>query len=140
MEQNEQHVSTEAQRMALEAMSAQLIHKLNAMIAEQEARALDFARQHHTAINLPQPSANAAPIPEPEPSLATPPLPPRPMQVSTPATREPRLIKPALSPEERPLRLGPKKQTTSQAEDNNIGMGIIIFSLVGIIMLLRSCT
>ena len=54
MDKQNQIVSTEAQRLALETMSAQLVHKLNAMIAEQEARTRDFAKQHHPHIALPQ--------------------------------------------------------------------------------------
>ena len=54
MYQDEPHVSTEPQRLALEAMSAQLVHKLNAMIREQEERVRIFAEQHHATTSLPQ--------------------------------------------------------------------------------------
>lgn len=46
-------VSTEPQRQALEAMSQDLVAKLNAMVAEQERRAHEFARQQHSLSALP---------------------------------------------------------------------------------------
>lgn len=58
-------VSTEPQRRALEAMSQDLVDKLNAMVAEQERRAHEFARQQHSLSALPTqtlPELNA-PIP-----------------------------------------------------------------------------
>ena len=74
MDKQNQIVSTEAQRLALETMSAQLVHKLNAMIAEQETRTRDFAEQHHTHIALPQTAepitiVPPAPLPKPPPAL-----------------------------------------------------------------------
>ena len=35
--------------------------------------------------------------------------------------------------------MGPKKKTEPESE-SNIGLGMVIFALVGIIMLLRSCS
>ena len=52
-QQDNQHVSTEPQRRALEAMSADLVRKLNLMVAEQEARARDFAAHQHSLSSLP---------------------------------------------------------------------------------------
>lgn len=46
-------VSTEPQRLALEAMSRDLVEKLNAMVAEQEQRARDFAAHQHSLSSLP---------------------------------------------------------------------------------------
>ncbi len=136
MDNQNQLVSTDAQRLALEAMSAQLVHKLNAMIAEQEERTRIFAEQHHTHIALPQnpePVAiePAAPLPEPPPA----PRPPSPRQEYTRRTKE----EPAFKPEEKPLRIGPKKQTAKPEEESNVGLGMVIFSLIGIVILLRSC-
>lgn len=136
MDKQQHTVSTEAQRLALEAMSAQLVHKLNAMIAEQEARTRAFAEQHHTHIALPQnpePVAiePAAPLPEPPPA----PRPPSPRQEYTRRTKE----EPAFKPEEKPLHIGPKKQTAKPEEESNVGLGMVIFSLIGIVILLRSC-
>ena len=46
-------VTTEPQRQALEAMSHDLVIKLNAMVAEQERRAQEFAAQQHSLSALP---------------------------------------------------------------------------------------
>lgn len=46
-------VTTEPQRLALEAMSNDLVRKLNAMVAEQEQRAREFAAQQHSLSSLP---------------------------------------------------------------------------------------
>lgn len=46
-------VTTEPQRLALEAMSHDLVVKLNAMVAEQEHRAREFAAQQHSLSSLP---------------------------------------------------------------------------------------
>ncbi len=134
MDKQNQIVSTEAQRLALETMSAQLVHKLNAMIAEQEARTRDFAEQHHTHIALPQTAepitiVPPAPLPKPPPA----PRPPSPRQ-------EYSWNEPESEPEAKPLRIGPKKQTAKPEEENNIGLGMVIFSIIGIVILLRSCS
>lgn len=137
MDNQNQVVSTEAQRLALEAMSAQLVHKLNAMIAEQEERTRIFAEQHHTHIELPQPpgpvtTAPTAPLPKP---------PPAPLQTSArqECTRSINM-EPEFEPAGKPLRIGPKKQTAKPEEENNIGLGMVIFSIIGIVILLRSCS
>ncbi len=154
--ETEHHVSTEAQRLALEAMSAQLVHKLNAMISEQEERVRIFSEQHHSTLPVPQ-------VPKPELISQTPQqveqAPAPAIHTTTnaaqarakitpppPATRKPvnndwKLDYPApTQAEQKPLRIGPKKNTAKQEEEGNIGIGMIIFSLVGIIMLLRACT
>lgn len=134
MDKQNQVVSTEAQRLALEAMSAQLVHKLNAMIAEQEARTRAFAEQHHTRIELPQQPGQIAPAP-------TAPLPKPPPAPRPPSPRQEYTWSPPDEPaDEQPLRIGPKKQTAKPEEENNIGMGMVIFALIGIVILLRSCS
>ena len=139
-QQGEQNVSTEAQRLALEAMSAELVHKLNIMIQEQEKRAREFAALHHSTLPTPavpvltQPQS-PAPIPEPaKPSPVYAPVTPPP-----PATRKPQVTAPEWDPpvKHSKPRSAAKKE---QPEEGNIGMGIVIFALVGIIMLIRSCT
>ena len=150
------HVSTESQRMALEAMSARLVHKLNAMIREQEERARKFAEQHHSTLPEPQsfrPTVSTYSLTEEPATPATPvsPTASRAKVVPPPLTtrNEPRSGRmPAWQnnsenppeKEKKPLRVGPRKKTATEKEEGNIGMGMIIFSLVGIIMLLRSCT
>ena len=142
MEQHEQHVSTEAQRMALEAMSAQLVHKLNAMISEQEERARLFAAQHHSMLLVPQPIAPPAPViqqpelhPTPVPSHI--PVPPRPPQ---PPKEKPA---PTLTTEHSAPKVWTQKKkspASKEEEGSNIGAGMIIFALAGLFLLLRSCS
>lgn len=48
-----EQVTTEPQRLALEAMSQDLVRKLNSMVAEQEARAREFAAHQHSLSSLP---------------------------------------------------------------------------------------
>lgn len=150
MNPDEQHVSTESQRLALEAMSAQLVHKLNAMISEQEARARAFAEQHHSTLPIPQqtftsiPQAPPQPQVTPQPQTAPQPLPeapvartyvePPPLPTARKVPTE--VLRERLQP--RPAVRRPKK--TEESEEGNIGMGMVIFALVGIIMLFRSCT
>lgn len=135
MNKQQHTVSTEAQRLALEAMSAQLVHKLNAMIGEQEARTRAFAEQHHTQIELPQ---TLPPLAEPAPETAR--VLPKPPPPSPTANTRRASEKPITVPEPPPLRIGPKKQTAKAEEESNIGLGMVIFSLIGIVILLRSCS
>lgn len=145
MQNADQNVSTEAQRQALEAMSNELVRKLNLMIQEQEQREREFAATHHST--LPTPAAPhfsmPAPVQEP-PRQATPPapapvyapvIPPQPVTRKEPQTTPKK--EQAMRPKPPPPGAG---KTKSQEEDGNIGMGIVIFSLIGIIMLIRSCT
>lgn len=131
MEPNEQHVSTEAQRLALEAMSAQLVHKLNAMIREQEERARAFAEQHHSTLSIPQ----QQPIPATEsvktaPTPGVPPPPPLRKQENNTA-----FSRPPATPQ-----YHTQKEKAAPEEGSNIGLAMIIFSMLGIMMLLRACT
>lgn len=150
MEQHEQHVSTDAQRMALEAMSAQLVHKLNAMISEQEERARLFAEQHHSLLSVPQPVTPTAPvIPQPVPqstdvTTAAPetaptyiPVPPKPPQ--PPKEKAAPILTTAHSAPK--VWTQKKKSPASKEEEgSNIGAGMIIFALAGLFLLLRSCS
>lgn len=56
-----EHVTTEPQRLALEAMSQDLVKKLNCMVAEQEARAREFAAHQHSLSSLPVQTPPVAP-------------------------------------------------------------------------------
>ena len=141
MQNADQNVSTEAQRQALEAMSNELVRKLNLMIQEQEQRAREFAATHHST--LPTPAAPVLNIPAPEPVAKA----PAPATVYAPAPPPPPVTRREQHPS--PKRKQPTrcsvpspgaKKTKPQEEEGNIGMGIVIFSLVGIIMLIRSCT
>lgn len=141
MQNADQNVSTEAQRQALEEMSNELVRKLNLMIQEQEQRAREFAATHHST--LPTPAAPVLNIPAPEPVAKA----PAPATVYAPAPPPPPVSRREQHPSpkrEQPTRCSAPspgaKKTKPQEEEGNIGMGIVIFSLVGIIMLIRSCT
>ena len=141
MQNADQNVSTEAQRQALEEMSNELVRKLNLMIQEQEQRARDCAATHHST--LPTPAAPVLNMPAPEPQAKA----PAPAPVYTPVTPPQPVTRkePQASPKrEQPTRYSAPppgaKKTKPQEEEGNIGMGIVIFSLIGIIMLIRSCT
>ena len=141
MQNADQNVSTEAQRQALEEMSNELVRKLNLMIQEQEQRAREFAATHHST--LPTPAAPVLNIPAPEPVAKA----PAPATVYAPAPPPPPVTRREQHPSpkrEQPTRCSVPspgaKKTKPQEEEGNIGMGIVIFSLVGIIMLIRSCT
>ncbi|MBQ4593356.1 MAG: hypothetical protein IJA81_01850 [Akkermansia sp.] len=56
-----EQVTTEPQRLALEAMSQDLVKKLNCMVAEQEARAREFAAHQHSLSSLPVQTPPVAP-------------------------------------------------------------------------------
>lgn len=73
-------VTTAPQRQALETMSQNLVEKLNAMVAEQEQRARDFAAHQHSLSSLPsytlpeiaQENPPQVPVPRPpKPAIAT---------------------------------------------------------------------
>lgn len=73
-------VTTEPQRLALEAMSHALVEKLNIMVAEQEKRAQEFTNLQHSLSSLPTTpqipqvqQAEQTPLPQPKPKL--PPVP-----------------------------------------------------------------
>ena len=140
MNPDEQHVSTEAQRQALEAMSADLVRKLNIMIQEQEQRAREFAATHHSMLPTP-----AAPYSTPQ---TTAPQQGSPAQSYTQVTPPPLAAKqshtPPPAPTSQPTRRNTPHRATQQKkpaqEESNLGMGIIIFALAGIFMLMRSCT
>ncbi len=138
------HVNTEAQRQALESMSSDLVRKLNIMIMEQEQRAREFAATHHST--LPTPAATVPPVfpeiqtapetPKPAPALAHPAkVPPQPAIRKAPVTA-PEWEQPV------PQRIKPRPppKTEKKEEENNVGMGMVIFALIGIIMLIRSCS
>ena len=76
----DERVSSEPQRRALDAMSEDLVRKLHAMVAEQEARARAFAATQHSLSSLPK----LQPLPEqrfPEQHASTPQM--TPAQVTT---------------------------------------------------------
>lgn len=142
----DESVTTEPQRLALERMSAALIHNLNVMIAEQEERVRIFAEQHHSPSPLPQHPApeklpeppSVAPAPEPAPvkplvarfkAIARRSVPP----LATSSTNE--------QPQPRPIPvISTPRKTTESKEESSIGVGTIVTFIVIILFLLRACS
>lgn len=144
----DESVTTEPQRLALERMSAQLIHNLNVMIAEQEERVRIFAEQHHSPSPLPQHPApeklpeppSVPPVPEPEPAkplvakfkaIARRNVPPL---VTSSPNEQPQ-------PQPRPIPvISTPRKTTESKEESSIGVGTIVTFIVIILFLLRACS
>lgn len=146
----DESVTTEPQRLALERMSAELIHNLNVMIAEQEERVRIFAEQHHSSSPLPQQPApeklpevlDVAPAPASKPGSAKP-LVARfkaiarrdvpPLVTNSPNDRQ--------EPQPRPIPIITKpRKTTENKEESSIGVGTIVTFIVIILFLLRACS
>ncbi len=146
----DESVTTEPQRLALERMSAELIHNLNVMIAEQEERVRIFAEQHHSSSPLPQQPApeklpevpDVAPAPASQPESAKP-LVARfkaiarrdvpPLVTNSPNDRQ--------EPQPRPIPIITKpRKTTENKEESSIGVGTIVTFIVIILFLLRACS
>lgn len=144
----DESVTTEPQRLALERMSAQLIHNLNVMIAEQEERVRIFAEQHHSPSPLPQ-----HPVPEklPEPPSVPPvpePEPAKPLVAKFKAIAR-RNVPPLVTsspneqpqPQPRPIPvISTPRKTTESKEESSIGVGTIVTFIVIILFLLRACS
>ena len=150
----EESVSTEPQRRALEHMSAQLIHNLNLMIAEQEERVRVFAEQHHSQSPIPE-----APAPQLIPELAPLPTPPAPQPTPQPEQKQKPIVAkfksiarttpplttavPSVSQEE-PLPpksfpvLDTPRRASKETEEKSIGVGTIVTIIVVILFLLRA--
>lgn len=144
----DESVTTEPQRLALERMSAQLIHNLNVMIAEQEERVRIFAEQHHSPSPLPQHPTpeklpeppSVVPVPEPEPAkplvarfkaIARRNVPP--LVTSSPNEQT--------QPQPRPIPvISTPRKTTESKEESSIGVGTIVTFIVIILFLLRACS
>lgn len=140
----EQDVSTESQRQALDAMSADLVSKLNNMIEEQNARVQAFATQYPQAA-APEPKPVTYHAPQPEPPAETPyPEPQRPTHnIPLPPAAKPRTVAPQ---PERPQQhaatpppIRPKAPAAKGKEENSIGCGPLLVIIAIIVILLRCC-
>lgn len=108
-------VSTEPQRLALDAMSRELVEKLNRMVEEQNQRVEAFTQLEHSLARTPmqftlpaQPPAPTEPAAAPQqPAAAQPPQP----QTSLPPTPP----TPPVSPKPPVSRRSPKSESSSQA-------------------------
>lgn len=148
-----EEVTTEPQRIALERMSAELVHKLNVMIAEQEERVRIFAEQHHSQSPLPQhpapetlpePPAYTAPQASPQPEHKKPLMAKfkaiarrnaPPLVTESPLDRQQELP----NPRPIPVLTTPRKPAESK-EEGSIGVGTIVTGIVIILLLLRACS
>ena len=156
-------VSTEAQRQALDAMSEELVQKLNRMIEEQDARVKEFAVQNPSLSSLP---ATPDPIALPRQAAPKQPAQPRvPAMPSVPSVPKPPAVEPTVEEKldeydrqwarekrEQPAqpppvpaftRPKPKRQrqiSPNPEEKQGPNIGSWIFLIVVVLIILRACT
>lgn len=141
----DERVSTEPQRKALDAMSEDLVRKLHAMVAEQEARARDFAAHQHSLSSLPRlqqlmPPQEARQVSEPHehpqhhPTITNGPQ---------PATK-PKKKASAPPHHARPHSPWDYEDTgqpaPEQKKEGGVSAGTIVFIIFIIIIILRNCS
>lgn len=151
MNEEQPQVNTDAQRRALDVMSAQLLDNLNTMIAEQEARVQDFSKQQNSLSPLPMPE-NTPTVPQQTPQV---PVPTKPVWHPTPeavkAQPERRSVTPPplkqqkKAPEQtfripRPTLNRPTPAAKGDDKENSVGCGKMAVLIVVIIILLRACS
>ncbi len=147
-----ERVSTEPQRRALDAMSEDLVRKLNAMVAEQEARARDFAAHQHSLSSLPQlnqelpqvsvPQVEQTPLkgllkqqrPQKQGGITNGPRPATKQQQLPPA--EPIYDYPPVDWDEE----GHNQPAQEEKKEAGISAGTIIFIIFVLFFILRSCS
>lgn len=150
-----EHVTTEPQRLALEAMSQDLVKKLNCMVAEQETRAREFAAHQHSLSSLPVQTPSVATAPtrhKPKQKhyhKQTPPPPPAytpPTYTQTNQTPEPIYTDTYLPPVPSAAPAPRKKAPTviggrKKKEEEGIGVGTIITVIfIVFILMSRGCS
>ena len=151
-------VSTEAQRQALDAMSEELVQKLNRMIEEQDARVKEFAVQNPSLSSLPAtPDPIALPRQAAPKQPAQPQLPsvPKPSSAVTPTVeekldeydrqwaREKREQTAPPQPVPAFNRTKPKRQrqiSPNPEEKQGPNIGSWVFFIVVVLIILRACT
>lgn len=152
MNEEQPQVNTDAQRRALDVMSAQLLDNLNTMIAEQEARVQEFSRQQNSLSPLPAPES----APMVQPQASQPPAPSEQVWHPTPEAKknqpERRTVTPPpihaqkkKAPEQqyripRPSLNRPIPTDKEDEKENSVGCGKIAVFIVIIIILLRACS
>lgn len=144
-----EQVTTEPQRIALEAMSRDLVQKLNVMVAEQEARAREFAAQQHSLSATPaQPTPQVTRRPQqvtptPHHRQHTPVV--RPVVPQTPVyTPEPEPELPPPPPQYfPPIPNTPKPTIIRKKKKEEEGVGataVIVFIVVLVLILTKGCS
>lgn len=135
------------QRRSLDAMSAQLTHNLNLMIAEQEARAHAFAaRLPEAPQQMPVPQPAATPQPQRRKAQA---VPPPPVKSAPTHAAGGRYAAPAQQPVARrgaeasapPLPPLPQRRKTADKKKSE-GFGTVptLVTVAVIVLLLRACS
>lgn len=149
MANDDESVNTEPQRAALEEMSQALLAGLNAMVAEQERRAAEFAARTHSLSALPEQAPlpqvePAAPLPQVEPAVA-----PAEPAVARPAARRvqpPPGAKPEPTPPPKqqwtsappkPRRVEPSHRFGAGDEKSSVGSGWVVFVIFAIYIIIR---
>lgn len=129
-------VTTEPQRKALEAMSRDLVDKLNIMVAEQEARAREFAAHQH--------SLSALPTQQPLHTTVKPQVAPTSYRHEQPVAPQ---YKPAATPPPPqyfpPIPQAPQPTVIRKKKKEEEGVGstaIIIFLVIVFIIISRGCS
>ena len=151
-------VSTEAQRQALDAMSEELVQKLNRMIEEQDARVKEFAVQNPSLSSLPAtPDPIALPRQAAPQQPAQPQLPsvPKPSSAVTPTVeekldeydrqwarekREQTAQPPPVPAVNRPKPKRQRQISPNPAEKQGPNIGSWVFLIVVVLIILRACT
>lgn len=146
---------TEAQRKALEEMSDQLLQRLNSMVAEQEARAAEFAARTHSLSALPEltqpqetpgiPTTGSRPTVSPLPQQPAPQTFAQPSHTepAQPAIKIPPLVRKKAEPEPAPEPPRPIRRPAPQqkkTEESSIGAGTLIIIVCIIYALIKSCS
>lgn len=143
-------VSTEAQRQALDAMSEELVQKLNRMIEEQDARVKAFAVQNPSLSSLPvTPDPIVLPQQPQKPSV---PNVPKPAALTTEQVldeydrqwakekREQPLQTPPVPAPSRPKPKRQRQVAPNQDEKQSPNIGSWVFFIVIVLIILRACT
>ena len=147
-------VSTEAQRQALDAMSEELVQKLNRMIEEQDARVKAFAVQNPSLSSLPvTPDPIVLPqVPPQAPPQQQKPSVPKPAALTTEQVldeydrrwaqekREQPLQDPPVPPLSRPKPKRQRQVAPNQDEKQSPNIGSWVFFIVIVLIILRACT
>ena len=140
-------VTTEPQRQALEAMSEELVRKLNIMVAEQEARAREFAKHQHSLSSLPaqqQPQIHAhTPKPYQKTQVLYAPPPPKPQpeytrHFTTQHAESPKEQQFVTSQHIEPRPLRQKQPTVIRQKEKQQEEGISATAIIVILLILFS--
>lgn len=144
-------VSTEAQRQALDAMSEELVQKLNRMIEEQDARVKAFAVQNPSLSSLPV-TPDPIVLPQVPPQQQKRPSVTKPAAITTEQVldeydrqwakekREQPLQNPPVPALSRPKPKRQRQVAPNQDEKQSPNIGSWAFFIVIVLIILRACT